>query len=158
MRSLYDHYARLTMDFDSLRFSLLYRRSRIVSSRERWSASNGLQPIDTTLPELSATRETPLAHVHKRSFTPDIRNCKKAPAPCHSSDTRVFPPKTKPPCPRYRNCARRAVWKSWRSKHLAAVAPGQFWRVCWISCTLAIRSSWFGSTALPVHFLTSWRS
>ena len=49
----------------------------ILSSRERWSASRGHQPIDTMLPELSATRETPLAFVCKRSFISDTLNCKR---------------------------------------------------------------------------------
>lgn len=49
----------------------------MLSSRERWSASRGLKPIDTRLPELSATRETPLAHVYKRSFIGDTLNCKR---------------------------------------------------------------------------------
>lgn len=47
------------------------------SSRDCWSASRELQPIKTRLLVLCTTREIPIAHVYKRSFNSDYKNCKR---------------------------------------------------------------------------------
>lgn len=47
------------------------------SSRDCWSASRELQPIKTRLLVLCTTREIPIAHVYKRSFISDYKNCKR---------------------------------------------------------------------------------
>lgn len=46
------------------------------SSRDCWSASRELQPIKTRLLVLCTTREIPIAHVYKRSFSDALPNCK----------------------------------------------------------------------------------